>query len=168
MSNFQPVIFNCEMWDSDSALKKLIENKRLEWRYWWKMSPNPDRNKQSREVMFSEKINKDAHASSNSAPGKLRHLQKHLHLDNKSFTQRKFYIIDSTRQKRYMPFFISCSMPHWHICGSSSYKHNLQCIIKTFKAQRKTFDKKSAGIKIKIYIHIEDEAIKIFYALLIL
>ena len=59
------------------------------------MSPNPDRNKQCRKVIFSEKINEDAHAT----------LQWRSDVYRSNFIwiiihSRKSYIIDSTGQKR--------------------------------------------------------------------
>ena len=68
--------------DSNISANELNNDlqKISEWAYKWKMSFNPDLNKQAQEVIFSRKLNKPSHPKIvfNSAPVVCTHWQKHL------------------------------------------------------------------------------------------
>ena len=71
---------------SANELNKDLQ-KISEWAYQWKMSFNPDQNKQAQEVIFSRKITKSSHPqiSFNNMPVFCVNFQKHLglYLDEK-------------------------------------------------------------------------------------
>ena len=64
---------------SANDIKKDLQ-KISEWAYKWKMSFNPDLNKQAQEVVFSRKLNKSSHPKMffNNAPVVRASWQKHL------------------------------------------------------------------------------------------
>ena len=69
---------------NDTNISAIDINKDLqkisEWAYEWKMSFNPDLNKQAQEVVFSRKLNKSSHPKMffNNAPVVCASWQKHL------------------------------------------------------------------------------------------
>ena len=68
--------------DSNISANELNNDlqKISEWAYKWKISFNPDLNKQAQDVVFSRKLNKPSHPKIvfNSAPVVCTDLQKHL------------------------------------------------------------------------------------------
>ena len=68
--------------DSNISANELSKDlqKISEWAYKWKLSFNPDLNKQAQEVVFSRKVNKSSHPKIffNNAPVICASWQKHL------------------------------------------------------------------------------------------